>query len=360
MILHASLYSALLSTVTLNSVQNCCQIHAHRNWLPRSLPQLLDAASCSHVDNLRSTCLGHRVLQKVQLGESGQGGAGRKLRGDSHLLLALSQLTPPLPQSRKSIHVLSSVTSYYFWIGNPEEFLTEAWRKNKPLCFSPQDKHFQNNIKPEENWGSWGSQPTPASLLPCAGHPEQLSWQWHFSVQIFPLCPSRWSPALSATRDLIPVLSADPQCIPEVRITSLQPAPHRGAYIPPAMGQESPPTLSTVGAFLPNNAEKSVCVPPQLQQLWDSSLCHGRFVALHFPPDSPSWLDFQAAWLPGEAHCRVLVLWDWQGSCPFRWPLSFPGLGSLLYQLFVKSLDVVHVWVTIWFDVFDVLVIFKI
>lgn len=59
----------------------------------------------------------------------------------------LHQPTPPLPPSRKSIHVFSSVTSYYFWIGNPEEFLTEARRKNKPLCPSPQHKHFQHRKK---------------------------------------------------------------------------------------------------------------------------------------------------------------------------------------------------------------------
>lgn len=64
-VLHASLYSALVGTVTLNSVQNCCQNHTHRNWLPRSPLQFLDAASCSHGDNLRNTCLGHPVLQKM-------------------------------------------------------------------------------------------------------------------------------------------------------------------------------------------------------------------------------------------------------------------------------------------------------
>lgn len=127
-VLHARLYSALLSPVTLNPVKNCCQNCTHRNWLPRSPLQLLDAASRSHGATWATPALAtlSSKMWEVGLGESDQGGAGRKPWGDSHLLPALSQLAPPLPQSRKSIHVLSSEISYYFWIGNPEEFLTEA------------------------------------------------------------------------------------------------------------------------------------------------------------------------------------------------------------------------------------------
>lgn len=227
---------------------------------------------------------------EVQLGESDQGGAGRKPWGDSHLLPALSQLTPPLPQSRKSIHALSSVTSYYFWIGNPEEFLTEAWRKNKPLCFSPQDKHFQNYVKPEENQGSWGSQPTPASLYLCAGHPKQLSWQWQF-----PDSPLVSQPLLtcichlSATWDFsipsfLPALGASKGHIPE---PGSPPCSQPHVVVPPSLlpwGKSFLPHCLLDSDFLTANAEKSLSapLPHQLQQLWDCPLSHyGRFAALH-------------------------------------------------------------------------------
>lgn len=128
----------------------------------------------------------------------------------------LHQPTPSLSQSRKSIHVFSSVTSYCFWIGNPEEFLTEAWRKNKPLCPSPQDKHFQHRKKirapedpnlclcpsthvqdtPSRSPGSGISQsrfsprvPTTSHHLACICH---LSAMWDFLSPLFsvtrPLC----------------------------------------------------------------------------------------------------------------------------------------------------------------------------
>lgn len=149
MVLLASLFSALLSTIRLNSVQiriAARPMHTGPDCLQSRL-QPSDAASCSHGGNLRNTCLGHPVLQsgKVSWKASGQ-------RKESHAsslrrcweetlgghtppagLVPLDQPIPSLPPSRKSVHVFSSVTSYYFWIGNPEEFLTEAWRKNKPL-----------------------------------------------------------------------------------------------------------------------------------------------------------------------------------------------------------------------------------
>lgn len=134
-------------TLKLCADKNCCQTHAHRTPLPKSRLQPSDAASCSHGGNLRNTCLGHPVLQsgKVSWKASGQRKESHAsslrrcweetLGGDTPPagLMPLDQPIPSLPPSRKCIHVFSSVTSYYFWIGNPEEFLTEAWRKNKPL-----------------------------------------------------------------------------------------------------------------------------------------------------------------------------------------------------------------------------------
>lgn len=87
-VLHASLYSALVSTVTLNSVQNWWQTCTHRNWLPKSPLQLLDAASYSHGDNLRNTCLGHPVPQKV-------GSSAERVQSRRCWEEALGRLTPP-------------------------------------------------------------------------------------------------------------------------------------------------------------------------------------------------------------------------------------------------------------------------
>lgn len=98
-VLHARLYSALLSTVTLNSMQNCCQNRTNRNWVCRSLLQFLDAASCSHGDNLRNTCIGHPVLQKV-------GSSAGRVWSRRCWEEALGGLTPPA--SSQSAHSTSA------------------------------------------------------------------------------------------------------------------------------------------------------------------------------------------------------------------------------------------------------------
>lgn len=317
---------------------NCCQTRAHRNWLPKSHLQPSDAASCSQGSNLRNTCLGHPALQsgKVSWEVSSQ-------RKESHAAsprrsweetlggrtppvgsVPFDQPTPSLPQSRKSIHVFSSVTSYYFWIGNPKEFLTEAWRKNKPLCPSPQDKHFQHRKKiralevpnpclrpsthvqdtPSSSPGSGSSQSRFAPRVPNTSHHLacicRLSAIWDFLRPLFSVAPSLHWRATSHRPG----------------VTSLLPTPRNGAATAPTSllpwGKSFLPRFPLGSVFLTDNAKKSVCIPRRLQQLWDFSLsrelCNSAFPLCFMSPDLLSRLAIVAE-SPRHAGCFA-PWWD--------------------------------------------------
>lgn len=274
-----------------------CSIMTLSSVLPEPCAQGLpariapSALSCSFLfprDHLRNTCLGHPVLQsrKVSQEVSGHAPSRQGAGGSPGRRRTLVPLMSVPGLRGDSFHVFSSVASCYFWRGNPEELLIAAWMKNKPLCLSPQDKHFQHQMKmraPEvpvpclcpsthkqdilsssASGGISQSRFPPcvqtASHLACTKH---LSAIWDFSnPHLSTHCPNPWAPCCTELSH--PPGAGGPGG------TSLLLTPWHGAApaVPlcppaPAVGQQLPPTPSA-GKCFPDRSCKEISPHPPL------------------------------------------------------------------------------------------------
>lgn len=278
-----------------------CSIMTLSSVLPEPCAQGLparitpSALSCSFLfprDHLRNICLGHPVLQskKVSQEVSGRAPSRQGAGGSPGRRRTLVPLVSVPGLRGDSFHVFSSVASCYFWRGNPEELLIAAWMKNKPLCLSPQDKHFQHQMKmraPEvpipclcpsthkqdilsssASGGISQSRFPPcvqtASHLACTKH---LSAIWDFSnLYLSTHCPSPWAPC--CTEGSHPPGAGGPG------VTSLLLTPCRCAHLPLLWGSSSLPPLPLGSVFPTDHAKKSARIP---RWLWPA-----RRVALGF------------------------------------------------------------------------------
>lgn len=320
----------------------------------KSCLQTLDAASCSQGGMSWSPCPskwgGHvgRVWSEegepCSLPEEVLGGNPERTH-TSHRPVPLDQHTPSLPQSRKSIHAFSFVTSYYFWMGDAEEFLTS----------------MELNVSvpvPRVNISSTGRKSGLLRFLTHACIPALMCRTTSSNSPDSNISQSRSSPHVPATSHhlaficclsaiwdfLSPLFSVPP--LLRWRATShrpkgrLLPAPHDGAAAVPTSllpwGKSFLPCFPLGSVFLTDNAKKSVCIPCWLQWLWVFSLCHRSCATLHFPSglclliSSPGWWSkqslhaMQAALLLGGAHCWGASALESAGILPVPMTAFFP------------------------------------
>lgn len=327
MVLHASLYSALLSTVTLKFVQNCCQNHTHRNWLPRSPLQLLDAASCSHGDNLRNTCLGHPVLQKV---------------GNSAGRLWSRRSWEEAPKAHTSCWLSAHSTSAseqkeHSWLilCNLLLFLDRKSRGIPNRSMEKKTNLFVLEPRINISRTMLNRKKIRAPEVPNSS-PDTGNSQCRF----FPLC--HCSPACATSLPLgtswspsfLPTLSVSKGHIPEARITSLQPAPCYGTLHPSCHGERASSHTFCWAVFSWQITQKNQFVP-----LLSSFSSSGILPSV--TGDLQLFVSLWFSLLAGVSRlCRLFnslvrltvgCLCFGIGRDPaLQWLLSFPGIGSFL------------------------------